>query len=131
MATVTGTIKANSGDTQIVAGLDVTRVEVRDSPSRVTVFRDGTGSNPVSFADWAQGEGRGLAFYFICGTDGTVEYLVDDATTAAASIRWGAAASCMFLSTGEEMRMVIATPGGLGSRSVRRPIHTDTNPNPP
>ena len=127
MVAVTGTIKANSGGGEIIPGLTVDRVEVEQDLSRVTVYRDGT----VSFADWAQGDGRDLAFYFICGTDGTVEYLVDDATTAAASIQWGSAASCMYLSSGEEMRLVIATPGGLGSRSVRRPIVTGTNPDPP
>ena len=124
------TIKANSGDSNIlddssnniVTGLVIGRVEVHQDLTQVAVYRDNNAANLSSFSDWAQADGRGLSFYFICD-DGTTEYPISDATTMEDThLEWSGATACMYLQSGEEMRIVIASSGMLGARGAHRPL---------
>ena len=123
---IVATIQAGSGDTELAEGITIDQVQVFNDASGVVVHRDGT----QSFAQWARTAGRGLSFYFICD-EGTLEFPVGLATATASQIEWGEAHDCMVLSSGEEMRMVVASSGGLGIRGERRPLIAGAMPEPP
>ena len=127
-AVIVGRVKSgsqnNALDPTAADGLSIYEVQVREDLSSLVITRSGS----FSFTSWAGSYGFGMSFYFITAgaTGGTVEFPVADATASAGSIEWGEAHDSMLLGSGDEMRMVVASSGGLGGRGARRPLATGT-----
>ena len=122
-----GPTGANGAPITASGGMNISEVRIREdldmpAPRSLQITRSST----FSFRDWVAEYGLGMSFYFVIegAGGGTVEFPVSDATVAVQSISWNEAHRAMLLSSGQEMKLVVATSGGLGGRGVRRPVVT-------